>query len=356
MFIIELLQVALQRRTALSRSLTEGEWGNLYEVAKKQALLGITFVAIERLPVNQRPPRAMLVKWGLAANHIQKKNEEQCRKVLRIIQMFQQDGFRGLVLKGQGIAQYYKTDNLDGYRTPGDLDLWLDGSRSEVVAYARSRKPGCAVVYHHVEFPCVDGVEVELHVTPSWMNNYFVNRALQRYFDGQKLAQFAAEYAQDELPTPSLGFNRVYILVHIYRHLFHTGIGFRQMLDYYYVLRQGFTEEERAEAMQIFASLGMERFVEATMWVLHHVFGLEEQYMLTEPNENEGRFLLSEIVLAGNFGQHDDRMMHGKAESEVSWGLRKVKRNLRFIYRYPSEVIWSPLFKVWHYCWRKQFA
>lgn len=356
MAIFELLQIALRRRTALSSPLTEREWNKLYEVMKKQALLGVSFAAIERLPSEQRPGRTLLLRWGIAANNIKNENQAQKRKISTIIHDFQRAGFRGLVLKGQGIASYYQVDELDLYRTPGDVDLWLDGDREQVVAYARSRKPDCAVVYHHVEFPRVEGLEIELHVTPSWMNNYFTNRTLQRYIAQQRSLQFMEHQTTLAIPQPSLAFNRVYILIHIYRHLFHTGIGLRQMLDYYYVLRQGFTEIERAETMKVFAALGMVRFVKATMWVLSHVFGLEAQYMLTEPDEQEGRFLLSEIMLAGNFGQYDERLVHDMADSDLSWGLRKVKRNLRFIYRYPSEVIWSPLFKAWHYCWRKKFA
>jgi hypothetical protein len=43
------------------------------------------------------------------------------------------------------------------------------------------------------------------------------------------------------------GFNRVFILQHCYGHFCGHGVGFRQLLDYYFVLKQGFTGEERSE-------------------------------------------------------------------------------------------------------------
>ena len=153
-----------------------------------------------------------------------------------------------------------------------------------------------------------------------------------------------------EIPSPNSAFNRVYILVHIYRHLFHEG----QLLDYYYVLHQGFTEEERAETMRTLRSLKMERFTAAVMWVLQEVYGMDGRYLLTTPNEREGRFLLNEIMLAGNFGHYDERLQHERGESALHWGLRKVKRNFRFVRSYPSEVLWSPLFKLWHWWWRRR--
>ena len=154
------------------------------------------------------------------------------------------------------------------------------------------------------------------------------------------------------IPTPTLAFNRVYILVHIYRHLFHEGIGLRQLLDYYFVLHQGFTEEERTETMRTLCSLRMQRFTAAVMWVLQEVFAMDDRYLLTDPNEEEGRFLLSEIMLAGNFGHYDERIKRSAKVTE--WGLfcRRLGRNLRFLRSYPSEVLWSPFFKLWHAVFR----
>ena len=35
-------------------------------------------------------------------------------------------------------------------------------------------------------------------------------------------------------------------------------------------------------------------------------------------------------------------------------GIEQFKRNLRFVNFYPSEVLWSPMWKLWHYYWRKR--
>jgi hypothetical protein len=80
---------------------------------------------------------------------------------------------------------------------------------------------------------------------------------------------------------------------------------------------------------------------------------MDDRYLLIESDEREGRFLLSEIMLAGNFGQYDERLQHEQGESALRWGWRKVVRNFRFVRSYPSEVLWSPFFKLWHYFWRK---
>ena len=403
----ELLQIAIGNRDRFSQTPTIGEWRELFTLAQKQTLVGIAFRGIEQLPEEQRPPKALLMQWYMATEHIKRMNADLDSKALVVAEKFRSEGFPGVVLKGQGIAKLYKvsqstdnsqqltansqqpTANLSAYRTPGDIDIWLFGERKEILDYVRRHVPDCKPVYHHVDFPVVEGLDIEVHFTPSWMNSPVTNHRLQRFFKGYGLRvkscgaavnrdcvageglrvnrtegtltsseatinrSVAVFTRYSEIPSPNSAFNRVYILVHIYRHLFHEGIGLRQLLDYYFVLCQGCTEEERKETMRTLRSLRMQRFAAAVMWVLQQVFGMDDRYLITAPDEREGRFLLSEIMLAGNFGQYDERLQHQRGEGRLHWGLRKMKRNFRFVRSYPSEVLWSPIFKLWQFFWVK---
>lgn len=373
MLFFELLQIAIGNRKELSRTPTAEEWRELFVLAQRQTLVGIAFRGVELLPEAQRPPKLLLMQWYMATERIKAMNTDLDRKALAVANKFLSEGFPGIVLKGQGISKLYilRDDENDDenenqpsrrdkltlastlgvYRTPGDIDIWLHGERKDILKYVHRHVPTCKPVYHHVDFPVIEGLDIEVHFTPSWMNSPFTNRRLQQWFRSFICHLSSVNYK--EIPSPSLTFNRVYILVHIYRHLFHEGIGLRQLLDYYFVLHQGFTEEERAETMRTLHSLRMGRFTAAVMWVLQEVYGMDDRYLLTAPNEKEGRFLLNEIMLAGNFGHYDERMQHERGESALHWGLRKVKRNFRFVRSYPSEVLWSPLFKLWHWAWRR---
>lgn len=357
MLLSDILKVALGNHSELPHTPSEKEWNELFKLSKTQTLLGITYKAIEQLPPHQRPPKQLLLKWIVAAEHIKHLNEVLNIKAVEISQKFYNDGFRNIVLKGQGVAQYYTTKNLDLYRNPGDIDIWLDGSRKGIISYVRKVLPNSPIFYHHMDFAKIDGVEIEVHFTPSWMNSYFTNRTLQKLFNSKKAELFNLDFTNTSLlPTPNLTFDRVYILVHIYRHLFHEGIGLRQLLDYYFVLLQGFTVEEREDTIQTLRSLKMGKFAGAVMWVLQDVFGLDDKYLITAPNEKDGRFLLEEIMIAGNFGHYDKRIARSANESNFIYGLRKVKHNFRFFKSYPSEVLWSPIFKLWHFFWRKRVS
>lgn len=405
----ELLQIAIGNRSCFSQAPTTEEWGRLYALAQKQAMVGIAFRGVEQLPQEQRPPKQLLMQWYLVTERIKTLNADLDHKALAVANRFLKEGFPSVILKGQGVAQLYRVERIDNchpdgnpsqkkdakdseelsafnsqfsireYRTPGDIDIWLQGGREKILSYVRGMVPDCKPVYHHVDFPVVSGLDIEVHFTPSWMNSPVTNRRLQRFFHENAAAELQtmsdepramsyeltakrqapsgnSQHKQEytELPVPNLAFNRVYILVHIYRHLFAEGIGLRQLLDYYFVLCQGCSEAERDETMRVLRSLKMKRFAGAVMWVLKEVYGMDDRYMLTAPDEREGRFLLSEIMMAGNFGQYDERLQHDRGESALHWGLRKVKRNFRFVRCYPSEVLWSPVFKLWHFFWRKR--
>ena len=140
-------------------------------------------------------------------------------------------------------------------------------------------------------------------------------------------------------------------MLHIYRHLFSEGIGLRQVLDYYYILMNS-TAEERKQAYQTICGFGMKDFACAAMYILQEAFGLSNDYFLCNPSKKSVKFILNEILTAGNFGQYDNRTKKIDKKRFVK-GFAQLARNLRFAKYYPQEVFASPIWKCWHYGWRK---
>lgn len=348
-----LLRFSIGTENEFNHSLTAAEWNRLFDIAKKQTLIGILFIGIEKLPENLRPHKELLLQWYVICERIKTENRKHNSTIIKISNKFREDGYDSVILKGQGVARYYPQPL---YRTPGDIDIWLYGKKRNIIRYVRKKFPNCRPVYHHVDFPVANDVEVEIHFTPSWMNNYFDNKRLQKFFNDIKeherknLVTFGD--SEDKTAISSTEFNRVFILVHIYRHLFSEGIGLRQLLDYYYTLQQGFSESDRMITLHTLNELKMLRFTGAVMYVMQTVFGLKREYMLTAPQNEDGEFLLQEIMSAGNFGKYDERYKTIYCENNVKRFFLKLKRNMRFLRMYPSEIIWSPMFKIWHFFWR----
>lgn len=349
----ELLQIAIGHRIALSYAPSAEQWRELYRMAVQQTLVGITFCAVEQLPLEQRPPKQLLLQWFMMTERIKQNNRLLNLRAVEAVTYFRKEGFESCILKGQGVAAYYPNPLL---RTSGDIDIWLGGNRKCIYDLARTKVGMQGVTYHHIHYPMFEDVEVEVHITPTYLSSFWLNRRLQYYFKETFVEQskFHVELSEGvgNIPHPTVEFDLLFLLLHMYKHLTGQGIGLRQMLDYYYVLQQPVSDEVRARVVQRIGGCKMMRFARATMYVMREVFGLEEEYLLVKPDEKAGRFLLNEIMQAGNFGKYDSRLKRKRNETPWYRLVRSLKRNVRFLRYYPNEVLWNPVFRTWQYFWR----
>ena len=330
---------------------TEQEWKFLFSMANKHTIAGPLFAALDKLPAEQRPPRKVFVDWLATTEKIRHDSREATHNAIWTSKKFLQAGFRNVILKGQGNALLYPDPLL---RHPGDVDVWLEGSREKIIGYVRKFFPNISVQWVEIDFPIKKGCSIEVHTIPSFMYNPFDNRRLKRYFERHAEEMFSntpISTEDGEMRVPPLQVNMLFQLTHIYRHLFNEGIGLRQIMDYYYLMQCKDVPLHINETARMMKHLHMERFSSALMYVLQEVFGLQEDRMIMSPDTQEGQFLLSEILQAGNFG-HTDERNHLKLDK---WGnfWQKTFRNWRFISHYHREVLWNPWYRLTQFAWRK---
>lgn len=341
-----LLALAVGNAASFSELLSREEWDDLRKTASKQSLLGVTFSAVDALPDGHRPPLGIYSRWALDTEKICAANARRAEYVGELDRLFSEAGMRCCILKGQGVARFYPEPDR---RQCGDIDVWVDGSRGEVLDFLRGRCKVGGVVYHHCDAKLFEDVPVEVHFTPTWMNDPLLNARLQRWFRAEAQIQFSNRVGEYSAPTAA--FDAVFLSVHIFRHLLDEGVGLRQLMDLQYVLRALDAEEAATVGCELKA-LGLGRFAGAAMWLLGEVFGLPESAMVAAPDPHRGAFLLDEVMRAGNFGKHDPRNRHSRDESRLGALLRKTRRQLRFFTLAPREVLAAPFFKAWQYCWR----
>ena len=344
----EFVRVALHKQDCLSHTPSAKEWEDLYRIANKQALLGVCYYAVKRLIKQDQSvniPETVRMQWLGMTVQIQQRNEVLNRRCVELQKMLKDAGFRSCILKGQSLAELYDL-NLVLCRQSGDIDIWLEGSRLQIMDYVNSVAPTDDVRWLHTRLDVFDDAEVEIHFMPSYLECPWHNRALQRFFESEKEACFAIDANTDR-------FNQVFILAHAFRHLFSEGVGMRQLMDYYFVLKNSVESIPRKEFSLILSRTGMTRFAKAVMWIMQQVFGLEREYLLCEPSEKYGRLLLDEVMLSGNFGHQDKLIKRRQNESAIHRFIRIGVYNCRVMSFSPWTVICSPFWRLWHWCWRK---
>ncbi len=418
-------------------SLKEADWKELYAIAQKQCLVGVLFDGIKKLPAEHvGMEKELLLQWMAESQMLEKANVRLNDAAIQVSEWFQKKGFRTCILKGQGNALMYPNPYS---RTPGDIDIWVEGGDKRVISFVRSISPHEKACYHHIEFPSYKGVEVEVHYRPSFLLCFWHNRKLQKYYERVKEEQFSHRVMlgeQGEIAIPTVEFNLIFQLTHIYAHLMNEGIGLRQLLDYYYVLcdfykvyqksskitpslftlKEGSTSHpdpltlrgeggnrptrcseplrskdggpskvspdsagwDRRDAIGDMTSatastdssataarssstaidrvqeelkeLGLWKFAGGIMYITQEVFGMPASRLIVPPNEKYGRFVLNEVLEAGNFGKHDERNHFGR--SQLGHNLQRVYRDIRLVRYFPAEALCEPLFRIWHSFWR----
>ena len=374
---LELIQVAVGTREKLSRIPSEGEWQLIYETAVKQSLVGIVLCGIEELRaknVELRVPRALLLQWIGEAKRIELQNKRLNEAAALVHSLFKSNGLRSCVLKGQGVARLYGVNeelrakscradddgSLGLRRQPGDIDIWVEGGREKVLSFLKEKhlKIG-KIVIHHVDVSIVEGVETEVHFQPSYTYDLFRYVKYKKFFKKEANQQFNHFDKQVGFAYPTLRFNAVYMMMHIFRHVFHEGIGLRQLMDYYFVLvnmnhNENDNENENlVDVMETLQSMGLMRFTEAVMYVMKVVFQMDDRYLLCMPSKETGEFLLEEIFRGGNFGKFEEQYKEAHSGGRLYKYLLNIKRLKKVYSLCPSEVLWAPVWKPSHWLWRK---
>ncbi|MBO4446881.1 MAG: nucleotidyltransferase family protein [Bacteroidales bacterium] len=319
--------------------LSSEEWRAVYDLALHQSLLGIAFSGIEHLPNEKWPEKLISMKFYAQVKYIRSFTQRATETSIEVVDRFARQGRRSVILKGVTSGALYDDPSL---RSSGDVDIWVESDRKWLKDFVRSINPNAGVYYHHITLIKIRGVELEAHFMPTWMNNPFVNARLQRWFAGfwqDETNIQEVKVSGGSVPGLSDRYNRVFLLIHIFRHLFMDGVGMRQIMDYYCLLRKGLTPEEREETMVMLRSFRLDKFAAAVMYLLGECFHLPEEKMLCAPDGKRGRFLLSEVMRSGNFGNSDSRIKGDANASSAYNFFTRIIRSLRFLPQYPSEAL-----------------
>ena len=366
----ELIQVALGNRTALSRTPSEAEWYDLYNMCQKQSVVGVAFDALECLnEQRQKPPLDLLYQWIGDAEQIKQQNLRVNRRCVEVTRMFTEAGFKACILKGQGNAMMYPNPLA---RTSGDIDVWLmtqgagfrvEETRQKIDEFVHSRFPEIKGGRMHIEFPVFDDVAVEVHYIPRYMYAPKHDRLLQDFFREKAEEQFRNQVSLEGVAgtcaVPTVEFNLVQQLSHMMSHVMGEGIGLRQFIDYYYVLKtygggianaRNFTKsnsksDKITDFRELFCEMGLLKFAQGVMWIEKELLGLEEKYLIVEPSEKIGRAIQQTIEEGGNFGHHCS-LNTFRHQSLIGRAIGGAKQSLRAMRYFPTEAAWKVIRKI----------
>lgn len=316
------------------------DWKEVYDFATRQAIIGIC----DPTHYDVRMPQNLLFAWVGDLQTIRAQNQLLNRRTVEVYSFLSEAGYRCCILKGQGNALMYPDSGL---RCPGDVDVWVDEDKEKLYEFVRGRFPDVEECVKHIKFPVFTDVEVDVHHTPLRLFRPKHRKMFQQWLTDQKEEQFShivrLPETVSDIAIPTAKFNAVYQLGHMMIHLFDEGLGFRQLIDYYYVLKEvyGISPKECKAIVDAWKSMGMLRFASAVMWIESEILGLPERYLLIAPNQRLGKIILADVLEGGNFGQYSFRQTFRYDGKRFTRRISSFFRLVRLFPCFPGEAVFQ---------------
>lgn len=368
---LELLKFSLSpKERDVPDCLSYIDWDSLLKFANKQSILGIYANVIvkdnqkfvDSKWMGNKPSRTNLIKWYGLLNIIENRNKLVDQKAIEVTKQYQNGGFETCILKGQGNAAYYPNPLS---RLSGDIDIWvipeIDKDNTDrlkqIVSFIKKTNAPEIMNKYHVEYHD-NGISIEAHSVPAKFYISSSDMELQKYFIAKKERNtknsIFLNNKSGKINVPTADFNLVYQLLHSYKHFLSEGIGLRHVIDYYYLLKKvewvddvvymNMWQANKNEVIAYIKKFGCFKFAGALSYIIHEILGLEKEYMLIEPNRQEGEFLLCEILKSGNFGKFDERVNSiRRRTNHFSRYLSRILFKMRLINHYPQWVLMEPI-------------
>ena len=256
-------------------------------------------------------------------------------------------GVEPILLKGQGIAQYYPNPD---FRQCGDIDLYVGKQyfekACEVVKALATENDMATVKHTKKHFHIYLGkVPIELHLYSDVYYPKRLDRIYQEISDaGISIAPVEVELAGYPVKTPSVNFNVFYIFNHLWHHFIADGVGLRQICDLCVLLHRFHGQIDHDYLQNVLERMGLLK-----QWKIFGSIAVDKLGLPVEdyPFYDKKYSRLKEkvfrlVMLEGNFGQQnlkDQKRPDGYLRGKLYSLAFRTKRNMRVLFLFPKDSL-----------------
>ena len=321
----------------LSESIPAGQLKEVLSIAKAQSTLPLVCQALLLSPgqelsdsqkVSMQNKLRSTVSLHLRSNHV----------IALLTAGLRARGIDPVLMKGQGVASYYKTPYL---RECGDIDLYVGKARYTEACETVAAMAGIEDVpewserkkHYNVD---VEGVPVELHWTSDLLPKRY-DAAYQEYsLDGMTHGLVQKAIDGEVVDTPADSFNAFFIFNHAWHHFVTGGVGLRQFCDWAMLLHAkagGLDLDhikeilERLDLMdpwQVFGKVAVE----------HLGLPSEEMPFYNEKSDPRVEQVLDIVFREGNFG-HERQELRNRPKN---FFVAKTRSLMIHVWRYSKMM------------------
>ena len=75
------------------------DWGGIYQLASEQSVLGLILAGVDSLPIDQRPPKVLLLQWIGEIQMLEQQNKEMNSFIGQLVTDMSKEGICTLLIK-----------------------------------------------------------------------------------------------------------------------------------------------------------------------------------------------------------------------------------------------------------------
>ena len=307
----ELLRAGLWRTPAHVPS-DFRDWASVMKIARSQAVTGLVGDVLLTSPdiLSTVPAPIQQKLQDIPLNNM--AMHTTLNNVLALaVTTLRKHGIEPILLKGQGIAEYYPVPQL---RQCGDIDLYVGEAKyvlaNEALKSVVTEIDGLDEIYNYRKHfhAKVGAVLIEVHRFADIKQTAELNALYQKYAaDGFSRNLVPVELCGVSVMTPSDDFNTYYIFNHLWHHFLSAGIGLRQLCDLAVFLATHDVNKTYLE--EILTSMKEMKPWQTIGNILVDYLGLSKDKMpfYVQVSKRKQERIINRILLEGNFG-HSSRM------------------------------------------------
>ena len=296
------------------------DWGQLYQLSKKQGVVAIIFDSIKSIPKEMAPPKAVTLKWLSNALSIEQQMKKKEAVVVELAGKLSERGIQTVVLKGLAYASYYPNPY---HRESGDLDCYLLGQKElgdKVTIKIGGKMEEAGYKHSHLYYK---GLTIENH-------NFLTS------FDNTKLGIKTERLLQDcikdgcrpigntKLLNPSADFNALFLIKHAQRHFIKEGICVRHLLDWAFFLKAESQNVNWDKVIQLMKECRILEFAKVMTRLCIERLGVH-----MDIEEFSSPMKITDAVLADILGEQPD-LFHENFVQKIGRIIRRFYRMWKF--------------------------
>lgn len=327
-------------QTPLELTLSHSEFLSVYELASKQAVLGM--VANSLIRNNVSLDREDVMKVLAVQGRIIASNKAVNSELLLLCKLFVDNGIESIVVKGQTIGRYYPNPLV---RTPGDIDFYCNETNLPKVILAMANTWGIHTEgkpsEQHYEL-VHNSIILELHHCLM----KFASSKSQKIWDEifRSSSPTIVEVDGCLVPTLEPTLNVLYTFLHLYHHLVELGVGLRQFSDVAVLLKTHYNLIDKKKFFDWLDALDFRKAFDIVQLILVNILGMDEKYALSPLSYDKDSLkamnqFMDVVWFGGNFGFHGhNRRFKFKIQYFSITTYRKLKLYYRFYRFSPREI------------------